>query len=188
MKNSETKDFIAYEYLTLNVKAEHEALYIDCYENFGWTLVNNTALVDKDDYYINNYSINYNKLVKIKFKRDRKIKNKVKLLSLQRKLETALKEMDRLERQPNTAGIIVALTIGVIGTIFLAISVFAITATNPLYFLGTLTGIIGLVGWMIGFLSFGRVKATKAKENVPLIEEQYNIIYDSCEQAKKLSN
>lgn len=112
MKNSETKDFIAYEYLSLNVKSEYEPLYIDCYESFGWLLVNNTALVDKDDYYINNYNINDNKVINIKFKRDRRIKNKVQLLSLQRKLETALNEMAILERQPSTIGLIVALTMG----------------------------------------------------------------------------
>lgn len=188
MKNSETKDFIAYEYLSLNVKTEQEPLYIDCYETFGWVLVNNTALIDKEDYYINNFNINKNQVINIKFKRDRRIKNKVQLLSLQRKLETALKELSKLERQPYTAGIITSLTIGLIGTVFLAISVFALTVTTPFYFLGILAGIIGLFGWTIGFLSFGKVKAKKETENIPLIEEQYNIIYDSCEQAKKLSN
>ena len=46
MKNSETKDFVAYEYLSLDVDSDKEPLYIDCYENFGWFLTNNSALVD----------------------------------------------------------------------------------------------------------------------------------------------
>lgn len=188
MKNSETKDFVAYEYLSINVKSEKEPLYIDCYENFGWILVNNNSLVEKEDYYINNYNINNNKLVNLKFKRDRRIKNKAELQKLQRKLEIAFKEMERLEKQASTNGIISALSIGLIGTIFLAISVFAITASKPLYLVCAITGIIGLVGWLFGFLSYGRVKSKKEKENVSLIDEQYNIIYDSCEQAKKLSS
>lgn len=47
MTNSETKDFVAYEYLSLNVKSEREPLYIDCYENFGWILINNAAPLHK---------------------------------------------------------------------------------------------------------------------------------------------
>lgn len=186
MKNSETKDFVAYEYLSLNVKSELVPLYIDCYENFGWLLINNTALVDKEDYYLNNTNISNNKLVNIKFKRDRRIKNKVELLSLQRKLESSLKEIEKLENEPSTKGIISAMTIGLIGTIFLAISVFSITATNPLYIPCILCGIIGIIGWILPYFAYIKVKKQHKEANVILIEEQYNTIYDSCEQAKKL--
>lgn len=187
MKNSETKDFVAYEYLSINVRSEKEPLYIDCYENFGWILINNnTALLDKDDYYINNSNINDRKLVNIKFKRDRKIKNKINLLSLQRKLDKALKEIEKLEKEPSTKATMDSMIVGVIGTVFLAISVFCITAINPLYIPGTIFGIIGLVGWILPYFIYKKVKTKKEEENVILIEEQYNTIYDSCEQARKL--
>jgi len=186
MKNSETRDFIAYEYLSLNVKSEKEPLYIDCYENFGWILINNTALIDKEDYYINNSNTTNNKLVNIKLKRDRKIKNKIQLLSLQKKLESALNELEKLEKEPTSIGFIYAMTIGLVGTIFMALSVFSITASNPLVILGILCGIVGIIGWVLPYFVFIRVKADKSQKNIILIEEQYNIIYDSCEQAKKL--
>ena len=35
MKNKEVKDFVAYEYISVNVNSLKEPLYIDCYENFG---------------------------------------------------------------------------------------------------------------------------------------------------------
>ncbi|MBQ9072405.1 MAG: hypothetical protein IJY25_04540 [Bacilli bacterium] len=186
MKNSETKDFVAYEYLSINVKSEKEPLYIDCYENFGWILINNSALVDNEDYYINNSNTNDNKLINLKFKRDRRIKNKVKLLSLQRKLETSLKELEKLEREPVIVGATYAMIIGVIGTIFMALSVFSITASNPLYIPGILFGIVGILGWVIPYFIFLKIKGNKEQENTALIEEQYNTIYDSCEQARKL--
>ena len=186
MKNSETKDFIAYEYLSINVRSDKEPLYIDCYENFGWILTNNSALVDKEDYYINNSNINDNKLVNLKFKRDRKIKNKVKLLSLQRKLEFALKDLEKLERHPGVIGCVYAMIIGMIGTIFLALSVFSITAKTPLYIPCIIFGILGLIGWTLPYFIYKRIKGNKEKEVTSLIEEQYNTIYDSCEQAKKL--
>ena len=186
MRNSETKDFVAYEYLSLNVKLEQEPMYIDCYENFGWMLVNNTALVDKEDYYLNSVIISNTRKVNIKLKRDRKIKNKSQLMTLQRKMEQALREIDSLEKQPDSLGIIWALIIGMLGTIFLAISVFSITATNPLYVLSIMTGAIGIIGWILPYFVYETVKAKQAQENITLIEEQYNILYDSCCQAKKL--
>lgn len=186
MKNSETKDFVAYEYLSLNVDSEKEALYIDCYESFGWMLVNSTYLVDKEDYYINNYNVSDKKLVNLKFKRDRKVKNKAQLLALQRKLEGALKELSKLERIPSSMGIIWAMIIGVVGTIFLAISVFQITGSNPNYVIFAMSGFIGIVGWVLPYFTYRKVKSDKEKENISLIEEEYNTIYDICEQASKL--
>ena len=72
--------------------------------------------------------------------------------------------------------------------VFLAISVFSITATNPIYWLGVITGIIGLVGWCFSYPVYKKVKLKQEEINTPLIEEQYNTIYDSCEQAQKLLN
>ena len=188
MKNSETKDFIAYEYLSLNVDSEKEPLYIDCYENFEWILINNLALVEKEDYFINHVSTKTSKKVNLRFKRDRKIKNKTQLLSLQRKLELSLKEIERLEKEPFSKAFIQAMTIGMIGTVFLSISVFSITATSPLYFLGAISGAIGIVLWILPFFVYKNKQNLKEKENVSLIDEQYNNIYDICEQAKNLIN
>lgn len=191
MKNSETKDFVAYEYFSINVTSEKEELYIDCYENFGWTLTssfNNNGLIDKEDYYINNSNVNAKKLVNLKFKRDRKIPNKAKIISLQKKCENGLKELNRLEKEPNSKGSIYAVILAVIGTIFLAISVFSITAINPNYIFGTIFGIIGLIGWILAYPVYKNIKIKQEQINTSLIEEQYNIIYDSCEQAQKLLN
>ena len=190
MKNIETKDFVAYEYLSINVISKKEDLYIDCYENFGWKLTNtiNSGLVDREDYYINNSNINDNKLVNLKFKRDRKIPNKAKVIALQNKCENALKELNRLEKEPNSKGTIYACLVAVVGTILLAISVFLITSINPTYILGMFIGIIGLVGWLLAYPMYKKTKIKQEQINTPLIEEQYTIIYDSCEQAQKLLN
>lgn len=189
MKNVETKDFVAYEYLSINVISDKEALYTDCYENFGWRLTNsNNSLVDKDDYYINNSNINGNRLVNLKFKRDRKIPNKAKVISLQKKCENGFKELNRLEKEPSSKGTFYAVVCAVIGTIFLTISVLCITSIKPIYFLGMIIGIIGLIGWFMAYPIYKKIKLKQEEINTPLIEEQYNIIYDSCEQAQKLLN
>lgn len=189
MKNSETKEFVAYEYLNINVKSEKEPLYVDCYEAFGWTVVNNTTTLEEGDYYINNANVNSSKLVNLKLKRDRKIPNKGELQNLQRKLENSLKELEKLEREPETKGIMKALTIGLLGTIFLAISVFAITAKDLSiinYITCAITGIIGLIGWALGFISYKNTKNKVSEANNILVEETYNTIYDCCEKASKL--
>ena len=190
MKNSETKDFVAYEYLSINVISEKEALYADCYENFGWILTNNNAgaLVDREDYYINNSNINGKKLINLKFKRDRKIPNKAKIVTLQKKVESGLKKLEMLEKNPYSKGAMYATIVAVIGTIFLAISVFCITASKPLIIPGIINGIIGLIGWFLSYPVYKKIKVKQEEINTPLIEEQYNEIYNCCEQAQKLLN
>lgn len=189
MKNSETKEFVAYEYLSINVVSDKEPLYVDCYENFGWKPINNVSnngLIDNEDYYINNYDVNGNRLINLKFKRDRRIPNKVKIVTLQKKCENGLKELDKLEKEPARKGLSYSLTIGFIGTVFLAISVFLITATTPIILLGTILGIIGLVLWGLAYPMYKKIKLQQEGVNSSLIEKQYDIIYDACEQARKL--
>ena len=69
----EEKEKIQYEYLSINVKSKIEPMIMDTYETFGWKTITSSALTDKEDYYINNTRTNGEKLVNIKFKRDRKI-------------------------------------------------------------------------------------------------------------------
>ena len=187
MTSSETKDFVAYEYISVETNIDKEPLYIDCYENFGWELINNSTFVDKDDYFINNVTSSHKK-INIKFKRDRKIKNKNKLQTLQRKLELSLNSIEKLEKEPNTISFIYAMSIGLLGTIFLALSVFSFTGNEIYYVPFILCGIIGIIGWILPYFIYKKIKSIKEQENISLIDEQYNIIYDVCEQANKLLN
>ena len=188
MKNSVTRDFIAYDYLSLDVPINKEQLYIDCYQSFGWILVSYNPISTMQDYYINNHNINIEKLVNIKFKRDRKIKNKVKLLTLQRNMEISLKKLNQLERQPELIGIMYSMTIGIIGTIFSIFSILSITANTPLYIPFVLNGIIGIIGLVLPYFVYNKSKIKKQEQNKILIEGQLNHIYDSCEEANNLIN
>ena len=156
MQNSETKDFVAYEYLSVNVPSEKEPLYMDCYENFGWIVVNTpvSGLVDKEDYYINNSNVNGQKLVNLKFKRDRKISNKAKIMVLQSKCEKSLKNLTVLENEPHKKGCVYATINAIIGTIFVAISVFAVTAEVPNYVLTVIAGAIGIIIWCLSYVIY----------------------------------
>lgn len=191
MKNTETKDFIAYEYLSINIPSDKEPLYLDIYENFGWILINNlssSGLVDKEDYYINNSNVNGKKLINLKFKRDRKIPNKAKIINLQAKCEKSLKELNYLEKEPYKKGAFYTTINALLGTIFVAISTFLVTSNTPNYILMAITGIIGITIWCLSYFIYNKIKNKYEKINVSLIENTYNNIYNACEQSKKLLN
>lgn len=185
MKNLEEKDFTAYEYISIKVISDKEELYKDCYENFGWILIkgSNNALVDKDDYYLNNYGIN--KWRVLKFKRDRSIRNKAKVNDLQLKCEIELKKIDKLEKESTIKGTIIAVILAILGIIFVILSVIFLKYSLALE---VTFGIIGLLFWIISYPVYKSIKNKYDLKNYTLIEQKYNEIYDYCEEAITLIN
>lgn len=186
MKNSVAKDFVVYDYLSIDVNPEQEQLYVDCYQNFGWEFVSSNGNNPNQDYYVNNPDINQINLVKIKFKRDRKIKNKAELLILQKKMESTLKKIDKLTKEPEMISTMYSMIIGVIGLLFFVFGILSYIASNPLYILAVLNGIIGIAGFTVAFLINGKIRKQKQEQNETLIEGQYDLIYEYCEKANKL--
>lgn len=186
----QNKDYIQYEYLSINVKSKLEPMTIDTYEAFGWKVISSNALTDKDDYYINNTGTNGERLVNIRFKRDRKINNKQELNNLQKQCEEKLKNIDKLEKQANSKGTINSLMVGLLGTILAAISVFAITMWQPIgiinYIISTPIGIVGIVCWALAYFVYAKTKGKVEEKNKPLIEQLNDDIYNICEKAQKL--
>jgi len=172
MNENNEKRFIAYEYFSTPVKQDMETVYIDCYKNFGWILESSVLNI------ANINSIN------LKFKRDRRIKNKTELSELQRKCENALIAIQHLERSKTSSATIAALIIGVLGTAFLVGAVFSFLAKQiPLF---VLLGVAGLIGCTLSYFTSIKVQEKKTLEVAPLIDQQYEIIYDTCEEASKL--
>jgi hypothetical protein len=66
---------VGFEYKDVTIKRELASLYADSYPNFGWTLEDTTSPLS---------SINS---VTMKFKRDRKLRNKVELTRLGRQFD-----------------------------------------------------------------------------------------------------
>lgn len=186
MKNSVAKDFVVYDYLTIEVNPEQEQLYVDCYQNFGWEFVSSSGNNPNQDYYVNNPNINQINLVHIKFKRDRKIKNKAELLILQKKMESTLKKIDKLTKEPEMISTMYSMIIGIVGLAFFCFGVLSYIASNPIYILAVLNGIIGMAGFIGAFLINGKVKKQKQEQNEELIEKEYDLISEYCEKASKL--
>ena len=112
---SENK-FIGYEYHSIPVKRSMTAVYADGYENFGWKLEGMSELIGKVD------------TITMRFKRDRKLPNKAELTRLQRNFDGCVTAILSLEASKYIKASVVAYSIGIVGTAFMAGSVFSVTA------------------------------------------------------------
>ena len=164
--------FTPYEYRTLQVAPEQEPLYKDTFANFGWIVEKETAGRPGTT------------TMALQVKRDRRLPNRQVINELQRQAEDALGTIRDLERSRSAAAITVAVALGIVGSAFLAGSVFAVTA--GLVILSVPLGALGLLGWLAGWWSHGRVLARKTAQTAPLIDEQYDIVFGASEQAARL--
>lgn len=167
-----TTGFMAYEYTTIRAPRDMESIYTDSYRNFGW-------LTDSVEAGLPGATT-----VTLKLKRDRRLKNRPMVLELQHQSEVALGTIAALERSRSTAAVGTSVGIGIVGSGFLAGSVFSLQA--DLIVLSILLGAIGLFGWLAGYLAHGRVQARRTARVAPLIEQQYDVVYQSGEQANHL--
>lgn len=169
-KNGE--NYIGYEYKEVTVNRDMESVYANGYPNFGWILEGCTAPI---------LGIS---TVNLKFKRDRKIRNKAELTRLQRQFESNINEIEKLEQSKTTTASIAAFTIGIVGTAFMAGSVFAFLANMiPLF---VILAIPAFVGWALPYFSFRKLIAKRTDTVTPLIEQQYDATYEVCEKAHSL--
>ena len=168
------KRFIGYEYKEIPVSAKMEALFTDGYSNFGWTLEDIYASIQKPTSVI------------LKLKRDRKIPNKAEVIRLQRQFESCVSEVESLENSKIIGASVVAYGVGIVGVAFSVGSVLGFNAGMVL--LGVLLAVIGLAGWVIPYFAYVRLRNKKTIEVDPLIEQKYDEIYDVCEKASALLN
>ena len=165
-------NFIGYEYKEISVGRDKEGVYADGYPSFGWQLDKSTA------------PILGLPTVYLKFKRDRKIRNKAELTRLQRQFESNVSEIEKLEQSKTTTASIAAYTIGLVGTAIMACSVFAFLADMIL--LCIILAVPAFVGWALGYFSYIKIRNKRIVTVTPLIEQQYDAIYEVCEKAHGL--
>jgi len=169
-----TRDFVGYEYKDITIERSLESLYADGYQNFGWELDQKAGVTP---------GITTSSL---KFKRDRKILNKAELTRLQRQFDACAREITALEKSKTTGATITAMIIGLIGSAFLALSVFAITAETPSILLCIVFGFPGIIGWVLPYFIFKKMITKRTQTVDPLINVKYDEIYDVCEKGNTL--
>lgn len=91
--------------------------------------------------------------------------------------------MEHSKKQTSTVW---AMIVGVIGTVFMAGSVFAVTSEPSHYVLMILLAIPAFVGWILPVFIY-RYKFQKQSRKVqPFIEAKYEEIYQLCEKGHSL--
>lgn len=174
MEQKKNSPFIGYEYKEVTVPGEQVSQYMDCYENFGWEMDGNFLPAVQHSN------------VTLRMKRDRKIINKVELTRLQRHFEACAREIDTLERSKTSAATVWALAIGIVGTAFMAGSVFSVTHEPPVYWLCVLLAVPAFIGWILPYFVYRRLVDAKTRKVQPLIEAKQDEIYEVCEKGHAL--
>lgn len=167
-------NFVGYEYMEVNANGEKASLYMDGYINFGWNPDENMQPVKNSS------------KVMVKLKRDRKIINKVELTRLQKHFEACVNEIDSLEKSKTSVATMVSITIGIIGTAFMALSTFAITSEQPMIIACIVYAIPGFIGWVLPYFVYKALVKKRTAKLAPLIEQKYDEIYDICEKGNNL--
>ncbi|MGN0136267.1 hypothetical protein [Anaerotignum sp.] len=175
-KQSST-DYIGYEYKDKIVPASLVSLYLDCYPCFGWEEDPNGAQYG---------GVRRGGEISLRFRRNRKICNKTELTRLQRNFDGCVSEIEYLERSKFSAATIWSLVVGLIGTAFMAGSVFAITAEAPMVVLSIILAIPGFIGWAAAYFVYKKVLHHQAEKVAVLIEEKYDELHAICEKGKRL--
>ena len=168
--------FIGYEYKDVTVPGDMASVYADGYVNFGWSLEGSdvpSAPAGSDT-------------VALKFKRDRKIRNKAELTRLQAQFESCAGEIVTMERSKTTTASIAAYTVGIVGCAFMAGSVFAYL--GGLLPLCIVLAVPGFLGWLIPYFAHQKIKKDKTAKLAPLINQKYDEIYAVSEKANGLLN
>ena len=176
------KDYIGYDYKTVTVDKEKVSMYLDAYENFGW-VVDETAGLNPASGMPASRFIG---AADIKLKRDRKILNKTELTRLQQHFEACMDEITSLENSKTRMATVYSIAAGVIGTVFMAGSVFAVTAEPPVIWLCVLLGVPGLIGWTLPYYLFKVFTGKRTGEIAPLVEQKYDEIHEICEKGNAL--
>lgn len=164
--------FIAYEYLRVTTDLTYEALHRDAYAAFGWVLDDRRPRTPGRPEVV------------LTLKRDRRLRHRTAVSELQRRCARALAEIVRLERAPHRDGTMAALVVGLLGTVPLAGSVFAVQAGLPV--LCAVLGVPGLLLWAAAWPVHGAVRARVAARCAGPVDEQYEIVASTGEQAVHL--
>ena len=180
-------NFVAYEYKEITVKRASVEMYVDCLDNFGWTLVDDGYLSLQDIIAPLHAAVGTSgtlDMVDLKFKRHRRIQNKQELNTLEHRCEEALASIGKIERKNRAYTMETSLGVGIVGTAILAFAVYSFIASNVV--LGVILSILGVAGWGVGYLAYQKMSNKKTIQSEPLIQEQLDTAYDACEQAHAL--
>lgn len=164
-------NFIAYEYLEQRIPKAMQNAYLDGYANFGWTVTDTTPDIGKNT-------------VTLKLKRDRNLPEKAALNRLQKQFEQEMASATSMESSKTSIPTMIALGVGLLGTVFMAGSVFAYI--GGLLLLSIVLAVPGFIGWGLAYLSFNWAQTRRIAKLAPVLQQSYDTAADYCKQAFEL--
>lgn len=183
-KNSE--HYVGYEYMEVKADISKASMYIDAYGNFGWERDENLNISSGKNMNSKTSLPQEGERVFLRFKRDRKMMNKTELTRLQRNFEDCMKQIEELEKSKTNAAMIISISIGMIGTMFMTGSTFAVVATPPIIWLCAVLAVPGFAGWILPYFLYKKIVSNRTKIVNPLIEGKYDEVYEICEKGSRL--
>lgn len=176
----EQRNYVGYEYKEISADDSMVSLLLDGYENFGWKV--NESLPEGSV----GGKTGRGRKIMLRLKRDRKIPNKAELTRLQRNFEACISEIQTLENRKTSAATAYSILLGVIGTAFMAGSVFAVTAQPPQIILCIALAVPAFSGWLFPYFLYKKIEGKQTEKVTPLIEAKYDEIYEICEKGSRL--
>lgn len=203
MSNNQNPDnkFVGYEYRAVTVPRGLDGLWADSLNAFGWTLEKKAPAIVKHVWgplrvMMAPLAVFGGKLreavtdhdfathAELTFKRDRHIGHREELNKLQLQYENCAKSIETLNASQKTGAAAAACGIGLLGTVFVGISVFSyLSSMTPVFIIAAVPGFLG---WLIPSFAYKSLAARKTKRIEPLIEAQYDNICEICRQASKI--
>ena len=174
------KEITSYDYKTVRVRRQLEAMVTDAYEALGWEMVG-SSVSQGGIYHVN-----------LSFKRNRKVANKTDLLKLQERIDSTLINIEMLMGKKKWAGMTSGIVTGTIGALTLGggmamVMELGVDPTKAGWIAGGIAlGVVGigicLLGWLIG----KKVKTRTGIKVDPMLDQEYNKLADICDEARKI--
>ena len=167
-------NFTAWEYKEITAGSRNYSMLLDGYQSFGWREDENLRSGRDGGQQV------------IRLKRDRKILNRVELTRLQRHFEDCIRQIGEMEKAKTSLATAISIAVGVLGTAFMAGSVFAVTHVPPVIWLCVILAVPGFAGWILPWFLYRSVVNKKTLKMTPLIEDKYDEMYEICEKGSQL--
>ena len=166
--------FVSYDYKTIKVREDSLGFYLDAYESFGWQTDERLTNLQAEG------------TATLHLKRDRKLLNRMELTRLQRNFEGCMEEIADLEKEKSRTATAVSIAVGIIGTVFVGGSVFAVTASPPIIWLCVMLAVPGFTCWVLPYFLYRGIKRRKTEQVDLFIEKKYEEITGLMEKGHSL--
>ena len=176
--------YTGYEYREISVPREYVSLCLDSYPCFGWEEDPNYEQPGRRGAHVRSGGAGEKDAVTLYFRRVRSIRSKVELTRLQRQFDAIVSEIVSLESSKRLKASIAAFTVGILGTAFMAGSVFAIT--SGLLLPCIILAVPAFIGWIVPYFLYRSMEKKKTASVTPLIDSKYDELYTVCERANGL--